>query len=585
MKILLVAVNAKYIHSNLAVHYLKAYAKKYQEHVSVVEYTINHSQEYLIESIYKEQADVIAFSCYIWNIEMIKTIVADLKKVQPDVKIWFGGPEVSYHSEELLRSCDQLDGIMAGEGEQIFLELTQYYVDQTINLKDICGLLFKESANVSFKLHEENETNKEITINEPRKPLSLDVIPFPYEDLEIFQNKIVYYESSRGCPFSCSYCLSSIDRAVRLRKMDLVTKELQLFLDHKIPQVKFIDRTFNCNKKHALSIWKYIKEHDNGITNFHFEIAADLLDEEEIDLLMTLRPGQIQLEIGVQSTNFNTLEAIHRKMDIKRVKHNVLRIRSARNIHQHLDLIGGLPLEDFASFETSFNEVYELKPDQLQLGFLKVLKGSVMEEDKRKYHIAHREAAPYEVLYTKHLSFDEVLRLKGICEMVETYYNSGQFVYAMQFLEHFYQSPFQLYKEIHEYYENKGYMDMGQSRTQRYEILLEFFQQHVKIGNPEKQMDYVHCFQEILIFDLCMRDGRKNRPQFAKKTLEYKEVRSILGSCDVDRKNAHGEKFQYLVVTSSKEGKPIKKEQIILFDYSQRDPLNKDAKLIFVHSS
>lgn len=561
MKILLVAVNAKYIHSNLAIYYLKEYAKAYEDHIELAEYTINHRAEDILKGIYKSQPDLVAFSCYIWNIEIITEVVVELKKVMPEVKIWFGGPEVSYNAKECLQRIEELDGITIGEGEQTFLELMESFIDNKKDLSQIKGIAFKSADG--------------IVLTEDRGPLALDAVPFPYDDMERFRNKIIYYESSRGCPFSCSYCLSSIDRGVRLRNTELVKKELQVFLDYEVAQVKFVDRTFNCNKNHGMEIWTYIKDHDNGITNFHFEISADLLDDDEIEFLKTLRPGQIQLEIGVQSTNLQTIEAIHRKMDLKKLATNVERIREGRNIHQHLDLIAGLPHEDYKSFINSFNDVYSLKPDQLQLGFLKVLKGSHMEADSTNHGIVYQDRAPYEVLKTNLLSYDEILKLKGLCDMVEAYYNSGQFTYSMEFLNHYFKTPGDLYLSLSKYYEINELDQIGHSRIRRYEILLDFFKENVSSEN-EDQLD---VFEEILILDMFLREKMKNRPVFAHEAVEYHLMRSVLDKYNINRRDGHVERFNYDVIDASLSGKILKREILMVFDYSMRDPLNKGAKL------
>lgn len=569
MKLLLVAINAKYIHSNLAVYSLLSYSKKYKNHIGLVEYTINHSEDDILKGIYEEQADVIAFSCYIWNIDIILRIVHELKKVQPRVQIWFGGPEVSYDSKQCLDDHEELMGIMIGEGEQTFLELVQYYVEGAGNLNQISGLIYKEENRVI-------QTSKRI-------PLSMDWLPFPYDDMKIFQNRILYYESSRGCPFSCSYCLSSIDKRVRLKNSDFVKQDLKFFLDNQIPQVKFVDRTFNCNKTHAMEIWKYIKEHDNGITNFHFEISADLLDEEEIRFLASLRPGQIQLEIGVQSTNPETVAAIHRNMDFTRLSSNVMKIKEGNNIHQHLDLIAGLPFENYTSFERSFHQVYALKPDQLQLGFLKVLKGSLMEAESKNYGITYRNYPPYEVLYTNTLSFTEMLKLKGICEMVEIYYNSGQFTHSIAYLEHFFTSPMKLYQTLHDYYERKEIDLLAHSRIRRYEILLEYFMEEVldKIEPLDKETQ-LDLFKEILILDIFLREDRKSRPTFAPKTPQNRNLRDLYEKYKKELNQVHIEQFSFDVLASAKSGKPIKENHLLLFDYSWRDPLNKSARLLIL---
>lgn len=625
MKILLVAVNAKYIHTNLAVYSLRAYTNEYKRNVVIAEFTINHYAEDILKEIYKEQADVIAFSCYIWNIDIIIQVMEELRKVQPKVKIWFGGPEVSYDSRECLIKHKELDGIMIGEGEKTFLELLQYYIGENKELEQIPGLAYKLSAkrtaveadepyhlpdlndtkainidainylnvtNDTDDLNVSNDTDdlnvlndskaiNNITITPVRQPLSLDEIPFPYEDMEIFKNKIIYYESSRGCPFSCSYCLSSIDKRVRLRSVTLVKEELKIFLDYKVPQVKFVDRTFNCNKIHANEIWKFLKENDNGVTNFHFEISADLLDEEELKLLGSLRPGQIQLEIGVQSTNPETITAIHRKMDLNRLAKNVMKVHESKNIHQHLDLIAGLPYEGIDSFAKSFHDVYLLKPDQLQLGFLKVLKGSLMEEEVQAYGIVHQNNPPYEVLFTKYLSYSEVLTIKGVCEMVEVYYNSGQFQYAIRFLEHFFPFSFYLYQEIFQFYEKNGLNQAGHSRMKRYEILLDFYEElMLKLNLLKIKNDLSAVFKEILIVDLYLREDLRSRPSFAQNQNNQKSSREEYEHYELHKKNAHIEHFSYDIFASCETGQPVKEDLTIIFDYSNRDPLNNSAKIM-----
>lgn len=572
MKILLVAVDAKFIHTNLAVHSLKAYSDLYRDHIHIAQFSINNTKDEILRGIYLEQADVVAFSCYIWNISIILPIIKNLKKVQPLVKIWLGGPEVSYNPKEYLSKHKEIDGIVVGEGEQTFYELVRYYLGVDSDLKHIKGIAYKNSA--SSKITWENKDN-EITLTPPRGSIQLDQIPFPYEDIKKHRNKIIYYESSRGCPYSCSYCLSSAHRGVRLRNMDLVKKELKIFLDNQVPQVKFVDRTFNCNKKHAMEIWRFIKENDNGITNFHFEITSDLLSEEELILLESLRPGLVQLEIGVQTTNPDTMKAIKRTVDFQKLSEKVERIKKANNIHQHLDLIAGLPLEDYRSFEKSFNDVYRLKPNQLQLGFLKVLKGSIIEEDCKEYGIVYNNEPPYEVLFTKHISYDEILELKGICDMVEIYYNSGQFSYSMEYMEHFFESPMKLYLSLYQYYNKNDLYSLAHSRMRRYEILLEFFMDML----GEEQAEEINVFKDIILFDYCLREGLKNRPDYIKPPIEYKKYRKICDELKMNRSKVHLESFTYDVVESAKAGKGVRNNSIILFDYGNRDPISNSAKI------
>ena len=542
MKILLAACNAKYIHSNLAVYNLRAYAEDYRKNIVLKEYTINQQKDEILRDIYLEKPDVICFSCYIWNISFVKEIAEDLKKILPDSVFWAGGPEVSFDAEDFLKKNPGFFGVMVGEGEETFRELCRFYVDKKGSLEEIPGIAFG--------------CGEKIRHNGWREIMDLSNVPFAYEDMEDFRNKIVYYESSRGCPFSCSYCLSSVDKKLRFRKLDLVKKELQFFIDRKVPQVKFVDRTFNCKHSHAMEIWKYILEHDNGITNFHFEISADLLKEEELSLMEKMRPGLIQLEIGVQSTNSETIKAIRRTMDFKKLSEIVDRIHCFENIHQHLDLIAGLPYENYESFRNSFNQVYALKPEQLQLGFLKVLKGSLMKEMAEEYGIIHKEKEPYEVLSTKWLSYGEILKLKTVESMVEVYYNSGQFQNILNYMESFFEDAFSLYEELGKFYEEKGYHSISHSRMRRYEILLEFLEQRQEISR-EKAVD-------AMLLDLYLRENLKSRPSFApsqkpyeKMVWEYRREKKI-------PKTAHIEVFQ--------------NGDIVLFDYETRNPLTNNAE-------
>lgn len=542
MKILLAACNAKYIHSNLAVYNLRAYAEEYRENIILKEYTINQQKDEILRDIYLEKPDIICFSCYIWNISFVKEIAENLKKILPESVFWAGGPEVSFDAEDFLKKNPGFFGVMVGEGEETFRELCRFYVENKGSLEEISGIAFY--------------SGEKIRHNGWREIMDLSKVPFAYENMEDFRNKIVYYESSRGCPFSCSYCLSSVDKKLRFRNLDLVKKELQFFIDRKVPQVKFVDRTFNCKHSHAMEIWKYILEHDNGITNFHFEISADLLKEEELSLMEKMRPGLIQLEIGVQSTNPETIRAIRRTMDFERLSEIVNKVRSFGNIHQHLDLIAGLPYENYDSFRNSFNQVYALKPEQLQLGFLKVLKGSLMKEMAEEYGILHKEREPYEVLSTKWLSYGEILKLKTVESMVEVYYNSGQFQNTLNYMESFFEDAFSMYEELGKFYEEKGYHSISHSRMRRYEILLEFLEGYQEISR-EKVVD-------AMILDLYLRENLKSRPSFApsqksyeKMVWEYRREKKI-------PKTAHIEVFQ--------------NGEVVLFDYEKRNPLTNNAE-------
>lgn len=547
MKILLAACNAKYIHSNLAVYNLKSCSGKYSPNVVIKEYTINQIRDDILKDIYLEQPDVICFSCYIWNISFVKELVPDLKKILPHVDFWAGGPEVSYDAVEFLKKNPAFFGVMVGEGEETFHELAGYYIERKPeNLKEIRGVAFHDETKVPDIVH-----------TGWRELMDLSKVPFAYSNLTEFKNRIIYYESSRGCPFSCSYCLSSIDKKLRFRDIELVKNELQFFIDNRVPQVKFVDRTFNCKHDHAMAIWRYITEHDNGITNFHFEISADLLREEELALMKTMRPGLIQLEIGVQSTNPQTIKAIRRTMDFEKLKGIVEQIHGFGNIHQHLDLIAGLPYEGYDSFHKSFCDVYALRPEQFQLGFLKVLKGSHMMEMTGEYQILYKDREPYEVLSTAWLTYGEILRLKMVESMVEVYYNSGQFKHTLVFLEQYFEDPFRMYEALGRFYEKKGYSEISHSRMRRYEILMEF-------AGEQKEIP-LEALSDVMLLDLYLRENLKSRPSFASDQKPYERMIWDYRKAEKIPKTAHIEVFR--------DGKKI------LFDYTDRDPLTNNARL------
>lgn len=561
MKVLLVAVNAKYIHSNLAVYSLRAYARRHVRRKDVVieiaEHTINQRRDDILRDIYERRPDMVCFSCYIWNREYVESIVRDFVKIAPGVPVWLGGPEVSYDAGEALLRLPEVTGVMRGEGEQTFAELCQGKP-----LEEIFGITFRKKDGT-------------VCENEWREPVDMNELPFVYEDMKEFANKIIYYETSRGCPFSCSYCLSSIDKRLRFRKFSLVKEELRFFLDNKVPQVKFVDRTFNCRHSHAAKIWRFLIENDNGVTNFHFEISADLLNEEELALMERMRPGLIQLEIGVQSTNRETVREIKRTMDFEKLSRNVARIRKMQNIHQHLDLIAGLPFEGIDSFSKSFDDVYRLKPDQLQLGFLKVLKGSRMEEREKNYGLLHKDAPPYEVLCTNWLSFEEIAELKGIEEMVETYYNSRQFEHALGEIEKEYASPYRMYRDIFEYHKKNGACGLQHKRSAKYEQMLGFMRQVCKRGEG--------ICRELLTYDYYLRENAKNRPSFAGENSMDKEKARLFYERECSehvclpayvgydksqiRRMTHLEHFPKLGKT-------------VLFDYMERNPLNQEARTV-----
>lgn len=584
MNILLTAVNAKYIHSNLAVHSLRAYAAAYgdpgyKDQIEVAEFTINQYEAVILQEIYRKKPDILAFSCYIWNMRLVLELIEDVRLVLPETKIWLGGPEASYDGEALLRSHPEVDLILVGEGERTFLRLMDYYLGGRGALEQIPGILWRETA--------EGRREAEAAVGalpgvirqnrELAEYLPMDELPFVYERPEDFTNKILYYESSRGCPFSCSYCLSSIDKRVRFRSPELVKRELQVFLDHRVPQVKFVDRTFNCDHRHAMEIWRYILEHDNGVTNFHFEIEADLLRPEELELLGRMRPGLVQLEIGVQSANEQTLEAVHRRTDFGKIAEVVKQISARHNIHQHLDLIAGLPYEAYESFRRSFDMVYSLHPQELQLGFLKVLKGSLMEADAEQYGIVYSLRPVYEVLRTRWLSYGEVLRLKAVEEMLEVYYNSQQFSHTIRALEEVFPSPFALYEALADFYERKGTPGSAYSRAQRLEYLREFAHE----ADPKRGQWY----DEQLILDLYLRENAKTRPEWAEDPALYREERAAFYRREEEErrylKDYEGYNWKQLGKMTHLEHFSLRNGEAgghwILFDYRNRDPLTKDA--------
>ena len=552
MKLLLTAINAKYIHSNLAIYSLRAYAGALSSHIELAEFTINHRTEDILREIYLRKPDVLLFSCYIWNIVYVRELAENLKKLMPEVPVWLGGPEVSYDAEAFLRGNPAVDGILCGEGEEVFRRLAECYVKGQADmgsLSRIPGLAFRDEEGV-------------VHTNPPAPLMNLDSLPFPYADLTDFAHRIIYYESSRGCPFSCSYCLSSVEKRVRFRNTETVCRELQFFLDRNVPQVKFVDRTFNSRKDHAMTIWRYLLDHDNGLTNFHFEIEAELLDEEELELLGKLRPGLVQLEIGVQSANQKTLQAVRRRTDLEKLRGITERIWKGRNIHQHLDLIAGLPFEDYESFGRSFNVVFSMKPEQLQLGFLKVLKGSPMHRDARGYGIVWNSRPPYEVLFTPWLSFGDILRLKMIEEMVEIYYNSHQFGRTMERLIPCFSSPFEFFEELADDYQARQ-GDRKASRQQRFELLLDFIRKKL----PKEENRY----RELLTVDYYLRERAKARPAFAPDQKPYQEkLGRIRRSVP---KQAHVEAL--ITAEGASDGNPA----YLVFDYETRDPLTGDAYL------
>lgn len=566
MKVLLTALNAKYIHSNPAVYSLKAFAEAYDScgsNIEIAEFTINHRTDEILREIYRRKPEILAFSCYIWNMEMVEKLLTQIPLVLPDTAIWLGGPEVSYDVQERLQTYPQLAGIMMGEGEETFAKLMQAYA----KLPECGREILQTIPGIAYRVGET------VQVNPPRERLDMNRIPFIYRELQTFENRIMYYESSRGCPFSCSYCLSSIDKGVRFRDTELVKRELQFFLDQKAAQVKFVDRTFNCRHSHALEIWRYIKEHDNGVTNFHFEIAADLLNEEELTLLSQMRPGLVQLEIGVQSTNVRTLREIERVSEFAHLSRVVQRLQEKENIHLHLDLIAGLPYEDYDSFVQSFNDVYRLHPEQLQLGFLKVLKGSKMRQNSETYGLCYHPQPVYEVFSTKWISYEEILRLKEVEEMVEIYYNSGQFAHTVARLEQEFAHPFAMFAALADHCRAQNNAGGQISRAARFEVLRSFI----------KSQSEASVYDDLLLRDLYLRENSKSRPAWARDlSQKKKEMLRFYQQEEEARLFLQGYEGrsakQLMHMTHLECFGEAENERWILFDYGRRNPLTQNAQ-------
>lgn len=554
--IVLAAINAKYIHSNLAIHSLRAYAVQAEEEMQAIqirEYTINQPFADILKDIYKSQPGFLGLSCYIWNRSLVDSLLVEIRKILPETWIWVGGPEVTYDAVRYLEDHPAVDGVIRGEGEASLLGLLRHFqagnpVDELLSVP---GLTLRHGEDIC-------DTGS-------RELLDMDELPFPYYDLWDFENRIIYYESSRGCPFSCSYCLSSLDKKLRFRNLELVKKELLFFIEQKVPQVKFVDRTFNCDRQRALEIWRFLAEHDQGVTNFHFEIGADLLGSEEIACMRGMRPGLIQLEIGVQSTNPDTIREIHRRTDLAKLRSNVEQIRQGRNIHQHLDLIAGLPCEGYESFAQSFDQVYRMHPQQIQLGFLKVLKGSRMERMAESYGCVYMDREPYEVLKTKWISYEEILALKRVEEMVEIYYNSGQFCRTLALLEGMFSSPFALYQSLGDFYEEKGYGGISHSRLHRYDVLLEFLESWGREqAGPSRE-----ALIEAMTVDLYSRENLKSRPAWMKGQEPWqKSIRAYIRREGLP-KTVHIE---------------VLSREILFFDYRYRDPLTNNVRAVSLTS-
>lgn len=563
MNILLVGINAKFIHSNLAIRSIKNYAEaNYSIKINIAEYTINHHLDYILQEIFLQSPDVLGISCYIWNWELIKMLVPEIKKMLPNLKVILGGPEVSFNSDSALTQS-QADFVLLGEGEKSFSELVNSLIHSDDSYKLINGITYYD--------------NGEIISNQSLSPMDMDKLPFVYNDLSEFENRIIYYESMRGCPFNCQYCLSSTNKGVRFRNLELVLSELDHFLENRVRQVKFVDRTFNCNKEYSQNILKHLIDNDNGYTNFHFEIAADLLDDSTIELVSNARKGLFQFEIGVQSTNPKTLSAIDRKSDFEYLSSVVKKLQKPNNIHLHLDLIAGLPYEDITSFKKSFNDVYSLSPDQFQLGFLKLLKGSGLHQKSDEYGIVCRNFAPYEVLYTKWVSPQEMQKLKQIENVVEIYYNSNRFLRSIKHIEKQFETPFELYSTLADFYYQNGFHSRSHSKLDVYNILYEFYLSLNPVDTTE--------FLWLIKFDLYSHEKAKKLPEWMTNNITTPYRQKIIEFLD-DRNNIETLLSEYSEIDSKTIGRmvhieifpfnPITLEKTtttILFNYKNCDIL------------
>lgn len=543
MKILLTAINSKFIHSNLAVRYLKAFTKDMDAECKIREFSINDREERVLEEIIKEKPNVVCFSTYIWNVEIVKRLSDLIKQVDSNIEILYGGPEVSYDSMVILEEISG-DYIIEGEGEKTFREFVEYKLGIK-DIESIRGLFYKKHGKVNF--------------NGSRPLMSMDELVFPYEDDEDLNNKIVYYEASRGCPFNCKYCLSSTIHGVRFHKIDRVIEELNYFIEKKVKLVKFVDRTFNCNHKFSMAIWKFLIE-SNTETQFHFEISADILKNEEIELLREAPEGRFQFEVGVQTTNDEVLSNINRFVNFSDIKEKVVELLSIRNIKQHLDLIAGLPGEDYDSFRKSFNDVHSIHPEEIQLGFLKLLKGSSMREESDKYNMKYSPYPPYEILSTNKISYFELIDLKKVEHMVDKYYNSQKFNNILNYFYPKFKEPFELFHELAMFYDKKGYFNRSIGSNEYYKLFLDFNEEVLKENN--------FILREIIRYDYLLHNKRRGIPDYIKSNITKEEERKIKDELreEYSFRDYSVEKFYIDIIKFIEEDKILESEVYALLD-------------------
>ncbi len=524
--------------------YLKAFTKDLDFQGDIKEFSINDRVENILEGIIEEKPDVVAFSCYIWNMEFVNRLAELIKLVDPNIEILYGGPEVSYEGKEFLENHEG-EYVIVGEGEKTFREFVLYKLGEG-KLEDIKGLNYKRDGKVF-----ENPKRPEMDMNE---------LVFPYTYEEDINNKIVYYEASRGCPFKCKYCLSSVMHGVRFLDVERVKKELKYFMERGLKLVKFVDRTFNCNREYTVELLKYLSEQDTE-TRFHFEVAADLLTEEQIEILNNAPKGRFQLEVGVQTTNNEVLHNINRYITYENIKEKVLKVAAGKNVMQHLDLIAGLPGEDLESFKKSFNDVHAIRPDEIQLGFLKLLKGSSMREEAEKWGIVYSPYAPYEIIRSKDISYEELLLLKKVEAMVDKYYNSCKFNNVIKFFLNIYDKPFDFYYDLAMFFEEKGNFKRSIGNVEYYKILLDFYLE--KIGGEDEGL-----FKEVLKFDYLCFNKKRWLPDFLVRTITKEDEQNIKDSFDrqMPFKKAHIEKFEIDIINYIKNGEINFEPKYLIFD-------------------
>lgn len=563
-KILLSTLNAKYIHSSLALRYVKAYCEQHTSlAISLKEFSINEFASDIMGKLYRLQPDILCFSCYIWNISMILEICHDYKQVSPHTIIILGGPEVSYDAVTVLKENPTIDFIVRGEGEVSFQKLLQALVNEE-SVREIPGITYRWAA--------------EIIQNDDRALIAdLDTIPFPYpENLAEFHDKIIYYESSRGCPFQCSYCLSSTQRGVRYFSMARVKQDLSILIAQQVREVKFVDRTFNCNEKRAMEIMRFIIEQGTN-SKFHFELDASLLSDEMMDFLKTVPAGIFNFEIGIQSTNPTVLNEVNRQANWQRITQNMQRLHTYQNIHLHLDLIAGLPYEDYHAFARSFNDVYALQPDVLQLGFLKLLKGSAIRASAQKHKYIFQQEAPYQVLANQYLDYTDLLDLQDIEELLEKYHNSGDMQQSIAYIVSsvYDNDAFAFFEEFSDYWNEQEFFAVGHKKDRLYSYLLCFIADHYG-----QHKDVVN---ELLKYDYYLRN-RSNLLPLHLWSHNPEEVNQKIYSCIKDQQFMQ----EYLPELTCKSQREIRKNlhlEYLRWDAVHAVMLEQAQPVLFVYDA